>query len=61
MDEIDIYRSARVLVKQHGENAAAEARRMAEAVPEGRAVWERIGAAVDELMATKATDGALFH
>ncbi len=52
--DLDIYRCARLLVKQHGENAPIEAAMRADAVLEkgdldGLAVWKRILRAVEEL------------
>ncbi len=52
--EIDIYRSARLLIDQHGEDAvrhaATQADKLAEAGDrEGRRVWLRILSAVKEL------------
>ena len=45
--DVDIYRSAAVLIRQHGEGAALEAARRADAMLErgdleGQAVWKRI-------------------
>ena len=57
--EIDIWRSAKLLVDQHGADAAIRAAQQADELLaagdiEGRIVWLRILAAVEELMATKA-------
>ena len=52
--KLDIYRAAGVLVREHGGEAPARvAARMVELAgdTEGRAVWERIGRAVDVLLA----------
>ncbi len=51
---LDIYRSAQVLVKQHGQNAPIHAAMRADAMLEagdldGYAVWKRILRAVREL------------
>ncbi len=51
---LDIYRSARLLVKQHGQDAAIEAERRVDAMLEagdldGLAVWKRTLRAVEEL------------
>jgi hypothetical protein len=59
--DLDIYRSANLLVKQHGEDAANEANRRADAMLEagdldGHAVWRRILRAIDEMGYT--TSGA---
>ena len=55
VDDIDIYRTANVLVEMHGENAPLQASMKADALLEagdvdGQAVWKRILAAVDELL-----------
>ena len=52
--DLDIYRSANVLVKHHGQDAPIHAAMRADAMLEkgdldGYAVWCRILAAVDEL------------
>jgi len=49
MDDLDIYRSANLLVKQHGEDAILEAAKRADQMldagdVEGLAVWKRIRA-----------------
>ena len=49
---IDIYRAANELIKQHGEDAPIQAAMKADALleagdVEGQAVWKRILAAVD--------------
>ena len=53
--EIDIWRSARLLVDQHGDTAAIEAAMRADALLDegdldGYAVWRRIVRAVRELL-----------
>ena len=55
----DIYRSANLLVKQHGEDAPIEAAMRADELLEagdldGYAVWKRILRAVGELQGTTA-------
>ncbi len=55
-DEIDIYRSAAVLMRERGEDAVIEAAMRADALLEkgdmdGRAVWMQIIAAIKELEA----------
>ncbi len=52
--DLDIYRSANLLVKQHGENALIHAAMRADAMLEagdleGLAVWKRILRAVEEM------------
>ena len=54
VDDIDIYRSAKLFVDQHGAQARAHAdRRAAELVQAGdaagQATWLRIGAAIEAL------------
>ncbi len=53
--DLDIYRSAQVLVKQHGEDAPIHAAMRADAMLDkgdldGYAVWKRIVKAVEELL-----------
>jgi hypothetical protein len=61
--DLDIYRSAQVLVKRHGEDAPIHAAMRADAVLEkgdldGCAVWRRILRAVGELLSKERPDGA---
>ena len=54
MDEIDVWRSAALLIKQHGEDAAIVAAQradalLAEGATEGFRTWQRIVAALNEL------------
>ncbi len=54
VSEIDIYRSAKLLIDQHGEDAGLEAAMQADAMlekgdVEGAATWRRIVKAVEEL------------
>ncbi len=55
--DLDIYRAANLLVKQHGEDAPIEAAMRADAMLEkgdldGYAVWKRVLRAVEELKGT---------
>ena len=55
--ELDIYRSANLVVKQHGDNALAFAARRAEIMhklgePSGERTWLRIAKAIEELTST---------
>lgn len=64
--DLDIYRSAAVLIRQHGEDAALEAASRAGAMlergdVEGQAVWKRILAAVKELQRRERPEGATRH
>ncbi len=64
--DLDIYRSAQVLVKRHGQDAPIEAAMRADAMLEkgdleGYAVWKRILRAVGELQETDPAPGARMH
>ncbi len=61
---LDIYRSASVLVKQHGQDAPIEAAMRADAMLDkgdldGYAAWKRIVKAVEELQ--RVEPGARVH
>jgi hypothetical protein len=63
---IDTYRSANLLVKQHGEDAPIEAAMRADAMLEagdldGYAVWRRVLRAVEELEGSVLAPGARVH
>ena len=58
--DLDIYRSANILVKQHGQDAPIEAAMRADAMIEagdlgGYAVWKRVLRAVEELQKSGLT------
>ena len=60
--DLDIFRSAQVLVKRHGPDAPIHAAMRADAMLEkgdldGYAVWRRILRAVEELRRTDPTPG----
>jgi len=60
--DLDIYRSAQLHVKQHGEDAPIEAAMRADAMLEegdldGYAVWKRVLRAAEELQGTEPTEG----
>jgi hypothetical protein len=62
MEEIDIWRSAALLVRQHGEDADLHAARHMDAMiergdPQGEAVWRRIMRPVTELQTTAPPRG----
>ena len=64
--EIDIYRSASVLVREHGDGAALEAAQRADAMlergdMEGCAVWKRIVAAVEEIQRKERREEEAAH
>ena len=56
--DLDLYRSARLLIDQHGEDAARDAAMRADALleagdMEGRRVWLRIREAIKDLQRTR--------
>ena len=58
IDDIDIYRSAKLLVDRYGDGAAVEAKNRADALAAqgdaaGKVAWLRILEAVEELQNTK--------
>ena len=62
----DIYRSANLLVKQHGEDAPIQAAMRADAMlakgdMDGYAVWKRIIRALEELQSTAPAAGTEVH
>ena len=64
--DLDIYRSAAVLVREHGQNAALEAAQRADAMlekgdMEGAAVRRRVLAAVKELQRKERREGEAAH
>ena len=64
--ELDIYRSANVLVKQHGPDAPIHAAMRADAMLDkgdlgGYAVWRRIVMAVEELQRAEPGPGVEVH
>ncbi len=64
--DLDIYRSANLLVKRHGEDAPIEAAMRADAMLEagdldGYAVWKWVLKAVEELQGTVPKSGEAVH
>ncbi len=64
--DLDINRSANVLVKRHGEDAPIYAAMRADAMLDqadldGYAVWRRILRAVEELQGTEPKPGEAIH
>ena len=64
--DLDIYRSANVLIQKHGEDASIEAALRADELAadgdmEGRAVWIRIVKAIEELQSEERPGGAEVH
>ncbi len=60
--DLDIYRSANLLVKQHGDDAPIDAAMRADAMLEagdldGYAVWKRVLKAVGALLSKERPDG----
>ena len=64
MEEIDIWRSAALLLKQHGKDAELQAERHMRAMitrgdPEGEAVWKPILQATEKLRAMNSPASAV--
>ncbi len=64
--DLDIYRTAKLLVDKHGAEAPIQAAMKADAMldkgdMDGRAVWLRVVRAVEELLATGRRDDAPVH
>ena len=62
--DLDIYRTAQVLIDQHGDAADIEAAKLADAMLakgdlEGRAVWLRVIAAIEQMRAREAGGGTV--
>ncbi len=65
-DELDIWRAAQATIQRYGEGAALHAAQradelLAEGDMEGRRVWHRIEAAIDELQRTAPGHGEGVH
>ena len=63
---LDIYRTANELIKQHGEDAPIHAAMRADELleagdMEGKAVWLRVLAAVDEWLSGERPEGTEVH
>ncbi len=64
--DLDIYRSAKLLIDQHGQDALLEAALRADELLDqgdldGQRVWMRIRAAVVELRGTQPDGGEVIH
>ncbi len=64
--DLDIFRSANVLVKRHGLDAPVHAAMRADAmlekgVPDGYAVWKRILRALEELQREELQENEAAH
>ena len=60
--DLDIYRTANVLIREHGEDASLEAAQRADAMLEkgclgGQRVWKRVLAAVKEIQRQELREG----
>ena len=65
-DDQDIFRAARILIDQHGDEAHVYAAMRVDELLErgdldGQAVWKRIMRAIDELLAKERPTGASVH
>ncbi len=63
---LDIYRSANLLVKQHGNDAPIQAAMRADAMlakgeKEGYTFWKRVEKAIEELRSSDPGPGADIH
>ncbi len=64
--DLDIYRSANELIKQHGDAADIEAAMRADELAadgdmDGRAVWLRIVKTIEKLLAKERPEGEKVH
>jgi hypothetical protein len=64
VDDPDIFRTAKLMIDQHVEEAALQAAQRADGLledgdPEGSVVWRRIAAAVEELWRGRRKDETL--
>ncbi len=63
---LDVYRSANVPIREHGDDAALDAAQRADAMlekgdREGAAVWKRVLKAVEELQRHERREGEVAH
>lgn len=66
MDDIDIYRTASVLITQHGKDAAIHAAMRADEMLaagdiDGQRVWQRVIKAIDQLLSEQPPEGSKLH
>ncbi len=66
ISDLDIYGSADVLIREHGEDAAIEAAQQADDMLDrgdlgGLAVWKRILVAIEEIRGTEPADDEPIH
>lgn len=66
ISDLDVYRSAQLIVEKHGDGAPIEAAMKADAMLEkgdldGQATWMRILGAVKELLQARPDEGDVVH
>ena len=66
ISDLDIYRSAKLLIDHHGDEAPIQAAMNADAMLDqgdldGAAVWRRIVGAINELLEERPGDGQSVH
>ncbi len=66
VSDLDIFRSAQVLIREHGDDAGIEAAQRADDMldrsdMDGLAVWKRILAAIEEIRRREPADGEPRH
>ena len=66
IDDLDIYRSANLLIRRHGHDAAKEATKRVDAMLasgdlEGQRAWRRVLQAIDMLQAKDRPAGAAVN
>jgi hypothetical protein len=64
--ELDVYRTAQLLVRNHGADAPIRAAMQHDALldrgdPDGAGVWKRVLAAIDVLLDTRSRDSLALH
>ena len=64
--DLDVFRAANAVIKQHGTDAPIHAAMRADALLEagdleGQRVWPRIIAAIEELTSTDRPEGSTVH
>ncbi len=64
--DLDMYRSAKLLIEQHGDEAAIQAAYQSDALLDtgdldGAAVWRRIVAAINEIQRAEPRSGERRH
>ena len=64
--DLDMYRAAHLLIRQHGEDAPIQAAMRADRMLEigdldAQAAWKRILKAIDDLLAVEPPEGTKVH